>query len=305
MLSHQGYLTNIVGTPLDTTLTMNFRLFLDSTGGTSIWDQAFVGVSISKGIFKIALGPVSLPFDNQYWLEVQAGSEIIAPRTRLTSAAYALRADTADYVKNLPAGITGGLAHMQVFTSSGIWTRPDGVTSVIVEVVGGGGGASGPYPPLYAVGGGGAGGYTRKYIALVGATETVIVGSAGLGSQEEGHFVAATNGGMSAFGNYCSATGGLASTSINGGTGGMGIDGDINISGSKGSDGLVNGNTYIGGAGGDSHLGTGGVFTNTTTQIAGINGTGYGSGGGGGAATGPNNSARGGDGTPGIVIVYW
>ncbi|TAK53412.1 MAG: hypothetical protein EPO24_14390 [Bacteroidetes bacterium] len=101
MLSHQGYLTNISGKPLDTTLTMNFRFFLDSTGGTSLWEQSFAGVGISKGIFKISLGPVALSFDTQYWLEVQAGNQTITPRTRLTSAAYALRADTADHLRAL------------------------------------------------------------------------------------------------------------------------------------------------------------------------------------------------------------
>ena len=53
---------------------------------------------------------------------------------------------------------TSGLSSVQTFTSSGTWTRPSGVTKVIVEVQGAGGGAgSGDNYPSQGGGGGGYG----------------------------------------------------------------------------------------------------------------------------------------------------
>jgi hypothetical protein len=57
-----------------------------------------------------------------------------------------------------------------------------------------------------------------------------------------------------------------------------------------------------GGAGSPSILGAGGTQSLTNGVLAGISGTGYGSGGSGGAAITPG-STTGGAGSPGIVIV--
>ncbi len=38
------------------------------------------------------------------------------------------------------SGFSGGLDSVQTFTSSGTWTRPSGITKVIIEVQGAGGG---------------------------------------------------------------------------------------------------------------------------------------------------------------------
>ena len=79
----------------------------------------------------------------------------------------------------------GASVDLQEFTSSGTWTKPDGVTTVQVEVWGGGGGGEGgandPSPTWPAGRAGGGGGYfTRTFKASdLGATVPVTVGAAG------------------------------------------------------------------------------------------------------------------------------
>jgi hypothetical protein len=79
-----------------------------------------------------------------------------------------------------PTGLAGtGFIGAQDFTSTGPWTAPSGVTSVIVQLWGaGGGGGSGDCSG--EGGGGGGGAYTRSFLTVIpGATYTVNVGSGG------------------------------------------------------------------------------------------------------------------------------
>lgn len=67
----------------------------------------------------------------------------------------------------------------QIFTSSGTFTVPSGVTSVKVTVIGAGGnGGNGSTPDGFSGGGGGAGGYIVDYVTVTpGASVTVTVGT--------------------------------------------------------------------------------------------------------------------------------
>ena len=170
-----------------------------------------------------------------------------------------------------------GPASVQVFTSSGTWTRPSGVISIIVEVVGGGGGGG-----ANAGGGGGAGGYSRELIDVSAlASETVTVGGAGGGGTTSGNRNGGA-GGTSSFGSYLSCTGGAlgygGSNGASGGVGGTASNGDLNSSGGNGIKGDA-----AGGSGGSSFFGCA---------------IGYGGGGHGGAT-----SANGNIGGAGVIIV--
>ena len=184
-----------------------------------------------------------------------------------------------------------GPASIQTFTSSGTWTRPSGVTKIMVEVIGGGGGGEKASSSNF-MGGGGGGGYSKELIDVSAlASETVTVGAGGDGG--DNYLTTATSGGTSSFGSYLSATGGAVASSSAGGSGGTGSGGDIN---SKGSGGGSGDNSQIAGGGGSSVLGGGGKTT--AGQGAGEDGGNYGGGGSGGG-----DDRDGGSGAGGVVIV--
>jgi len=191
------------------------------------------------------------------------------------------------------APFEGGL---QIFTSSGTFTVPSGVTRVRARVWGGGGGGGGSNSG-WAGGGGGGGGYAEGiYVVVPGQTIPVTVGPGGGAAGGNGN-----PGGTSSFGAFCSATGGAGGQSGFGelglrGLGGTGSGGDINLSGSEG--GSAGGNAdRLGGAGGAAPFGGSGTWFGTT-----IGGKANTPGGGGGGSANGNTPAGG---APGLVIVEW
>jgi hypothetical protein len=179
---------------------------------------------------------------------------------------------------------------IQIFTTSGTWTKPAGCKAAHIKLVGGGG--SGGNSTSGGTGAGG-GGYSEKFITSgLGATETITVGLGGTAATNGNN---GNTGGTTSFGAHCSASGGTGGKTANGlgvGSGGTGSGGDINI---QGSSGTVSITTSQGGNGGGSMLSglvSGGIGSNTGPGLL------YG-GGSGGA-----NGGTGGAGAAGIVIVY-
>jgi len=156
----------------------------------------------------------------------------------------------------------GGMASMQTFVSSGTtqstqtWTKPSGIKSVHVKLVGGGAsncnGGEGP----------GAGGYSERFIDVTNISSVTVTVA--------GAPAANTVGQTTSFGTHCSATGGAkASTAGNGGIGGIGTGGHFNLRG---------------GAGECDYTGT----SNNSSQGA----SSYFGGGMGGTRTGANTTVR-------------
>ena len=106
----------------------------------------------------------------------------------------------------------------QVFTASGTFTVPAGITAVKVTVAGGGGGSSTTYGTVGGCGGVAVGHYTGL---TPGGSVTVTVGAGGSGG------ASGTAGGTSSFGAFCSATGGAGGTSGATGVWGTGSGGTI------------------------------------------------------------------------------
>lgn len=190
----------------------------------------------------------------------------------------------------------GPRGEMQVFTSGGTFTVPDGVTRIRVRVVGGGGGG-GRGTGTNAAAGGGAGGYAEGwYDVTPGSTYTVTIGAGGAGATSPG--AGGSPGGTTSFGALLSATGGQGQSPLEaGGAGGSGSGGQINASGGAGHD-ATPGSNVIGGAGGNSVFGGGG----RQGTVSGVNGQAPGAGGGGSYGGSPGN---GGSGAHGICIVEW
>jgi hypothetical protein len=235
-----------------------------------------------------------------------------------------------------------GILQSQLFTASGTFNVPAGVTGVWVSGVGAGGGGSCRNAAATAGGGGGGGEYVIGFPVNVtsSGTVTVTIGAGGPGAAG-GAAAAGTDGGASSFGSSISIAGGKAGTSAGvggagggpkAGTGGAG-SGAVGLSGTQesplhfgggGGGGGGNTTTTAGGAGSSagSNAGTaggavaasnagGGSGASTPWGAGGAGGTG---GGAGTAATSTNYGAGGGGasgtaaagkGADGLILVMW
>ncbi len=207
------------------------------------------------------------------------------------------------------SGFASGFNSMQQFTSSGTWTKPSGITKIVVEIFGGGGGggggrSSGSYPN--GANGGGAGGYSMKVIdvsSISTATVTIGAGSSGAGADSD-----ASAGGNSTWvdgTNTLTAnggTGGLMGQNNTSNLGGTASGGDINVSGGAGECGYHNSTLGHGGTGGIQAgsvggCGVGDYYGNTNLTCR--NGFGYAHGGAGGNGQAGGGTKTGGNGAGG------
>ena len=196
-----------------------------------------------------------------------------------------------------------GFNSVQVFTTSGTWTKPTGITKIIVEVQGSGGSGGGGGPSKGA--GAGGGGYARKFLDVTNIdTVTVTVGVGGLNPSTNS---AGNAGGLSSFvkatgsGSFttitCAGGAGGAANYGAGGGGGTASGGDFNIAGGSG-----------GGGTNENNIGGGSFFSPSHYSVTGALNpsgptTGYGGGGEGSRVTGAGAGSKGADGMNGIVYV--
>lgn len=178
-----------------------------------------------------------------------------------------------------------------VYTASTTWTKPDNFEYIIVEVVGAGGdGGSGSDTDAsnFHGSGGGGGGYAKELLTASDLSATTSVKIA----------VGANSGTKtSSFSTFLSATGGSdGGTAANGGAGGVGLGGDLNVGGEDGE----SSQSDSGASGGSSVYGGGG--RGGYDNAAGADGNNYGAGGGGGGGDASSGKA-GGSGVNGVVIV--
>jgi hypothetical protein len=119
VMDYQGKLTDSAGSPLTGTYSMSFRLYGAGVGGTHLWQESR-SVQALDGIYSVLLGAVTpLPAavfasDNLY-LEVQVGTEVLSPRQRLVSTAFAMRAGDAETLNGLDAGDFSPGTHVHSF----------------------------------------------------------------------------------------------------------------------------------------------------------------------------------------------
>ena len=121
VLNFHSKLTDSAGVGINDTLDITFRLYNVPTGGTPLWSETHSSVPVVKGLFDVTLGavtpfPDSVDFSEQYYLEIQVGSETMVPRLPLKSAPYAIRAIFADSVAT--SGVNWDTLGAYVDTSS-------------------------------------------------------------------------------------------------------------------------------------------------------------------------------------------
>lgn len=210
----------------------------------------------------------------------------------------------------------GRLIGIKIFTSSGTYTPPPGMTFCIVEGCGGGGGGAGGSNPsagnvsLGAPGGGATSGRASFTAAQIGASQSVTIGAGGPGALS----TSGSAGGTTALGSLLSLPGGepggilnnAAAPAFNGNGSISGAAAGANISQKRGSTpGYATSVTPLAdgifcGPSGDTPFGTGRANASNANGVAGI---GYGSGGSGVALAAGGGPAFGGDGAPGILII--
>lgn len=214
---------------------------------------------------------------------------------------------------------------VEVFTTSGTFQVPAGITEVYLTGIGSGaGGGGGNDSTNYRGGGGGSAGQYVNMYPITGLTPldniTVTINDAGTGGAAA---TDGTDGGDVVFGVHLTIQGGnkglrgagagngiggvIPGLGMDGGNGGTGISdngvaggGSIYLNGGNGGTASSGGG---GGGGGSSPWGQGGSGGNGPGGVGG-NATGYGAGGGGGAGEASPGGA-GGNGSKGILIISW
>ncbi len=119
-INYQGKLTDSGGAAVNATVTMVFSIYNGSTGGTALWTETH-SVDVVNGIYSVTLGdstPITLPFDEQYYLGVKVGSDAeMTPRQALTSVGYSFAADTAGTAADFSGSLSGDVTGTQSSTA--------------------------------------------------------------------------------------------------------------------------------------------------------------------------------------------
>lgn len=208
------------------------------------------------------------------------------------------------------------LIQVDIRGSSGSYSVPSGTRALRITAVGGGGGGGGANrftsSPPNSAGGGGAGGMCQSFITSPASSYSYTIGSGGAGGSG-GSGTSGDAGGTTTIAGMSAGGGQGGSGAVNnttaavnsGGNGGNATGGDINRNGDPGEIGVkLSESNRASGNGGGSPFGPGanGIASNSpNTDSAGNSGS-RGSGGSGGLASN-NNSAAGGTGGNGFIMI--
>jgi hypothetical protein len=239
-------------------------------------------------------------------LVLQGGANTNTVWTLTTAGPITVGTTPLTFVKISDATIPSG----QVFGTNGTFIVPAGVTKISVEMWGGGGGGGGSYTNAggcQAYGGGGGGGsYSRGIFTVTpGTSYAATIGNGGAGGLANAGSGTGGDGGTTSLGALLSASGGFGGGNAPNPCLGANQCGN---SGSGSNGGYYGGvNFSIGGGNGQSGCSDG---TGGSGALGGTGGFGHGGGdgskpGGGGGGADPNNTANGGNGGKGFILIYY
>lgn len=151
-INYQGVLKDASGnivTNGDYNLT--FKLYETETGGSPLWTETKL-LNVVNGIFSTQLGsvtPITLPFDNAYWLGVTIGGGTeMSPRIKLSSVPYSFMSQnvpdgsiTAKKIANaeIVKSVNGLKDSIALVAGSNVTITPSG-NNITISAAGGGGG---------------------------------------------------------------------------------------------------------------------------------------------------------------------
>jgi hypothetical protein len=106
LINYQGKLTDGSGIPVpDGNYTVDFAVFAESAGGTSLWAERQT-VRAANGLFNVILGtttPVVIPDGPNCFLQVTVNGALVSPRIRMASTPYAYDAQAAQEASHATA----------------------------------------------------------------------------------------------------------------------------------------------------------------------------------------------------------
>ena len=96
-MSYQGILRDSNGDLQDGTFPMTLKIYDAVTGGNLEYTHGPTNAAVSNGLYNIEMPATAEVFDgSNRWLEITVGSDTLAPRLKINSVAYAIRAETVD-----------------------------------------------------------------------------------------------------------------------------------------------------------------------------------------------------------------
>ncbi len=133
-VNYQGILVDVDGSPVpDGDYAMSFRIFDAATSGTLLWMEE-QSVPVMSGLYSVALGsgtPLLGTFDaalfssDSRWLEIMVSGEALTPRQQVTSVAFSLQAQEAEYAATAgDADTLGGMSPAELLPVGDTLTCP-------------------------------------------------------------------------------------------------------------------------------------------------------------------------------------
>lgn len=131
-INYQGFLADSTGAPLpDGQYSVTFALYSSHEGGQPLWVSAPQTVTTVSGVFTTLIPgvPETLFESSDVWLEVRAGSVVMAPRQRFSAVPYAFHARYASALATESAPIIcsiGNVTALRLGADSSFWARASG-----------------------------------------------------------------------------------------------------------------------------------------------------------------------------------